>query len=469
LLSTLCLFTGAHGQVQPTFTTFDAPGAGRGPRQGTYPFAINSEAAITGYYCDAITCHGFVRDGDGTFTTFDVPNDVNGTYPLGINQGGAITGYWFDANYNNHGFIRDRDGTLTAFDVPNDVNGTQPTSIDPEGTITGNYCDVNLACHGFLRDGHGNITTFDVPGDGTGNFLGTYPASINPQGVVSGCYTDANSVTHGFLRDPNGTMTTFDGPHGTDAGIGQCFGYVFPSPGFAINPEGAITGTYFKPMPNPFGGDYRGFLRNPDGSFATFDAATYSPCCIWTFGLAINSEGAIAGYYNDGLNVNHGFLRDSQGTITTLDAPGAGTGPLGEQGTFADGINPSGQITGYYVDSGYVRHGFLLVPQVAVSPANLNFGDVELGRPAKKVVTLENLGVYPVEIGPITFSVTTGDASQFSDHVFCSANLGAGKSCTLAVFFTPDAVGTDAATLNIVTSAPGSPIEIPITAAGKEE
>jgi hypothetical protein len=124
---------------------------------------------------------------------------------------------------------------------------------------------------------------------------------------------------------------------------------------------------------------------------------------------------------------------------------------------------------GWYIDAGNVRHGFLLAPQVTVSPANLNFGNVGLGYRAKKVVTLGNVGVNPVEIGPITFSVATGDASQFSDHVFCAVNLGAGKSCTIGVIFTPDAVGADAATLNIVTSAPGSPIEVPIAAAGIEK
>jgi hypothetical protein len=44
--------------------------------------------------------------------------------------------------------------------------------------------------------------------------------------------------------------------------------------------------------------------------------------------------------------------------------------------------------------------------------------------------------------------------------------LRPGKSCTIGVTFRPDAVGPDAATLNIVTSAPGSPLEVPITGAG---
>jgi hypothetical protein len=42
-------------------TTFDAPGAGTGYGQGTWGYWINKSGAITGYYCDAITCHGFLR------------------------------------------------------------------------------------------------------------------------------------------------------------------------------------------------------------------------------------------------------------------------------------------------------------------------------------------------------------------------------------------------------------------------
>jgi glycosidase len=104
-----------------------------------------------------------------------------------------------------------------------------------------------------------------------------------------------------------------------------------------------------------------------------------------------------------------------------------------------------------------------------VSPTRINFGTVVLGRKAKQVVTLNNLYTNSVEVGPISFTVTTGDPSQFSfDHV-CPAKLRAGKSCTIGVIFTPDAVGTDTAMLNIVTSAPGSPIEVPITAAGKKK
>ena len=56
--------------------------------------------------------------------------------------------------------------------------------------------------------------------------------------------------------------------------------------------------------------------------------------------------------------MNHGFLRTpDDGTITTFDAPGAGTGP--SQGTLAEDINPEGVIAGEYSDASNVVHGFL--------------------------------------------------------------------------------------------------------------
>jgi hypothetical protein len=39
--------------AEPTITTFDAPGAGTGPGQGTIPFAINPAGTVIGYYIDA--------------------------------------------------------------------------------------------------------------------------------------------------------------------------------------------------------------------------------------------------------------------------------------------------------------------------------------------------------------------------------------------------------------------------------
>jgi hypothetical protein len=44
-------------------------------------------------------------------------------------------------------------------------------------------------------------------------------------------------------------------------------------------------------------------------------------------GGCINPAGVIVGSYTDASTVNHSFVRDANGAITTFDVPGAGTGP----------------------------------------------------------------------------------------------------------------------------------------------
>ena len=234
-------------RAEPTITTFDAPGAGTGPGQGTQPFAINPAGLITGFYLDAgDAIHGFLRTPDGAITTFDAP--------------GAGTG---------------------------PGQGTRPFSINPGGTISGRYVDAGDVGHGFLRTPDGAITTFDVPGAGTGPGQGTHGDNINPSETIAARYSDASGMYHGFLRAPDGTITTFDAPNaGTGPGQGT---FVFVTD--CLNPAGAITS-------------------------ASLDAS----------------------------NVWHGFLRAPDGTITTFDAPGVGTGPF--QGTLPLGINQAGTIEG---------------------------------------------------------------------------------------------------------------------------
>src|SRR6266853_468515 len=62
-----------------TITTFDAPGAGTGPFQGTYALNIDPSGTIIGFSRDANDVrHGFVRSQDGSFTIFDAPGAGTG-------------------------------------------------------------------------------------------------------------------------------------------------------------------------------------------------------------------------------------------------------------------------------------------------------------------------------------------------------------------------------------------------------
>jgi len=82
-----------------------------------------------------------------------------------------------------------------------------------------------------------------------------------------------------------------------------------------------------------------------------------------TYPSQVNNSGVITGYYLDSNDVNHGFVRTPDGEITTFDAPGAGSTPGSYLGTFADSITSAGAITGYYTDVNNVAHGFLRDPK----------------------------------------------------------------------------------------------------------
>jgi hypothetical protein len=304
--------------------------------------------------------HGFLRTRDGAISTFDASGAgtgaCQGTQGFAINSEGAIAGITLDTSFVRHGMLRARDGAITVFDVPGAAPplGTFALSINREGATTGWYQDTSNAFHGFLRARDGAITTFDAAGAQVTSSC--VVDCINADGAITGVYLDANSVAHGFLRAPDGTITTFDAPGAGTGPPDPATGLLQGTGGLGINQKGAIVGGYTD-------ANYmnHGFLRAPDGSFTTFDvpgAGTGSTQGTLYSGFAgINAEGEITGAYVDAKNVSHGFVRAPDGAITTFDAPGAGTGV--NQGTSPLGINSKGAITGYYIDANNVGHGFL--------------------------------------------------------------------------------------------------------------
>ena len=80
-----------------TITTFDAPGAGTGPNQGTYATNVSPSGTIIGFSRAANEVrHGFIRSKNGSFTIFDAPGAGTGagqgTRVYSINPSGTITG-----------------------------------------------------------------------------------------------------------------------------------------------------------------------------------------------------------------------------------------------------------------------------------------------------------------------------------------------------------------------------------------
>ena len=121
----------------------------------------------------------------------------------------------------------------------------------------------------------------------------------------------------------------------------------------ANNDLGDVVGTY-----TDDGIAQHGFLRYPNGSITSFDApGAGSGPGQGTVAFAINNAGVVAGASQDANGVYHGFLRYPDGVFVTIDEPGAGTGA--QQGTLAFDVNPSGTTAGTYVDSGDENHGFV--------------------------------------------------------------------------------------------------------------
>ena len=162
---------GNHGFLRDKkgmITTFDVPGAGTGAGQGTFGGGFTPSGEIMGNYLDGNNVsHGFVRHKDGTITTFDapdagnVPGSFQGTYPFGINTNGTIAGWYVDEANVNHGCVLDKHGTIVEFDVPG--AGTGPGQgpnvygIAPNGALTGFYFDPNNVVHGFVREPDGAL------------------------------------------------------------------------------------------------------------------------------------------------------------------------------------------------------------------------------------------------------------------------------------------------------------------------
>ena len=226
-----------------------------GDQSGTYPSAINSGGVITGSYQDANgTYHGFVRSSRGEYTTFDAPGadvtpgDYHGTSPSAINDLGVITGLYWILNGFSHGFLRNGGGKITSFDVPGVGGyGSTPNAINLEGAVAGLYTDSNYSFHPFLRSADGKFTTWTVPNACTGNSsegcYGTGATNINAFGTIAGGFEDngGNFVHHTFVRSPDDKLKTIDVP---GAGAGTYQGTGCPGCSMALNQFGAIAGIY---------------------------------------------------------------------------------------------------------------------------------------------------------------------------------------------------------------------------------
>jgi hypothetical protein len=303
--------------------------------------------------------------------TFDAPGagnngaTVQGTLGIAINDLGVIAGMLRDANDVRHGFFRYPDGKFAVFNHPlagtGPMQGTRVNDLNALGAVAGSVRDANNFDQPFVRDPDGTystITTGSIP-----NFAGGNAGAINLWGVMVGNYlslADDQSILfhyHGYIRSPNGKITLFDPPGSTVTEIGNAG---------VMNDEGAITGDYWVCSKDLSSCSVHGFIRNPNGRYTVIDVPGAGPDGYsgqGTYPQGINDLGEVSGYFVDVNSVYHGFVRSASGHITTFDVPttcttAAPPADCAFNGTFAANISVLGTVAGTYQGEDGIAHGF---------------------------------------------------------------------------------------------------------------
>jgi Abnormal spindle-like microcephaly-assoc'd, ASPM-SPD-2-Hydin/Beta-propeller repeat len=102
---------------------------------------------------------------------------------------------------------------------------------------------------------------------------------------------------------------------------------------------------------------------------------------------------------------------------------------------------------------------------VSLLPASLSFGNQAVGTTSSpQTVTVANQGNATVNISKISFTGT--GAGSFKETTTCATTLGAGKSCTISVTFSPKAKGKVPANLAVSDNGGGSPQGVSLTGTG---
>jgi len=311
-----------------SIVTFDGPGAGT---RNTGAYGMNSKGTIVGTVITSSNkTYGFLRQTNGNMTKVMYPG-AQYTSVYGINDSGTIVGSY--SGPHDQVFLRTADGKFTSF-VPSNTQFLEGfTFIDNLGNVAGTILTQYDFFECYVRMSDGTITLFTGPH----GFECEVTGIVN--GTVTGFY-GAPSGYAGFLRAPDGTFTVFL-QNVQVAGV-------------YLNKSGTAAGAFNFPGGS---GSMEGFIRATDGVLDYFTVPGSVPLNV----RGINDSGAVAGFWATDLEYSsgsHGFQRFADGTISTFDAPGAGTGPF--QGTYPYAINNAGAIAGTVTDSSNVSHGFLL-------------------------------------------------------------------------------------------------------------
>ncbi|RKU35304.1 hypothetical protein C6496_17055 [Candidatus Poribacteria bacterium] len=230
------------------------------------------------------------------------------------------------------------DGIFTTYDFPGSVN-TFFYALDNAGKAAGHYKDIDGLYHGVILEG-GELRQYDFPGAAETHIYGI----SDETGALSGNIVDAAGTTHAFSGE---LIVTFPGAVNTY--------------GDFVNAVGAVVGSYIDAD-----GMFHGFIRNPDGSFATIDLPEM-PNLDFLFVNTITDFGTVGFRAKAANDILRSYILMPDGTLYEVRIPSSVI-------TVVRNVNQDGSIVGYYDLADGRRHGFLGRPKT--QPTGEGFGNI---------------------------------------------------------------------------------------------
>src|SRR5438445_5878776 len=141
--------------------------------------------------------------------------------------------------------------------------------------------------------------------------------------------------------------------------------------------------------------------------------------------------------------------------FTVLFTPNAADSITGSVTFFSDAVNSPTTIA-------LSGAGVAPSPQISLSPAAFNFGNIGVGSSASQMVTASNAGTATLTISQAAVTGTGFNLSRLTLPV----SLPAGTSIAFTVTFAPQAAGTTSGSVTLTSDAPNSPTSVALSGTG---
>jgi hypothetical protein len=285
-----------------------------------------------------------------------------------------------------------------------------------------------------LSNTNGFALTTNCPATLTAYAYCTGTLAFTP--TATGAYSTAISVADNAPGSPQTLAIT---AQATDA----------PLPGFSLSPS---TLTFSNVIPNTTSASQTVLLANSSVAALNITSIAITGANATSFGETNNCPATVVAGSICMITVT------MQPTAANTSYSAALT-VIGNAGS-STGITQSVALTG-------TSGASAPAPQIAISPASLDFTGTLVGASVMKSITLTNHGTSALTINSITISGSTNFIPQTS-AITCGTSLAAGASCTYTVDFYAAAMGSFSGTLLITDNALGSPQTVPLTGSGVE-